>query len=434
MKYFGTDGIRGIAYEKLDANLAFRLGQAIASVFNSKEVVIGMDTRESSPMLAYALSNGLLAKGVNVVFAGVCSTPMIANYSLQREIIGVMITASHNPYMDNGIKVFNHGYKTSETDEEKLEYFLDHGDITYQDFGQLIMSNDIHDEYLKIYDKFNLKTSKYRIGYDSAHGANHIISKELFDRFAPSSIQLSNMPNGKNINLNCGSTHLDAIKELVKHKKLDIGFSFDGDGDRIMVVDSNLKVYDGDMLIYIIASYLKKKKLLNKKTVVLTKMSNPGILKALKDHDISYVLTDVGDKYVFNELIKNDYILGGEASGHIILRHLFHSGDGLLVAIYLLQILEELNISITELTKNVTLYPFILTNLKGIKKEVLSKEKVKDAINHVKMNLGEHSLLLVRPSGTEALIRITISDQNQNLVTQMTEFLVDIIKKEGKNL
>lgn len=434
MKYFGTDGIRGIAYEKLNALLAFKLGQAIAFVFHSKEVVIGMDTRESSPMLAYALSNGLMAKGVNVLFAGVCSTPMIANYSLQKNIIGVMITASHNPYMDNGIKVFNKGYKTSEADEEKLEHFLDHGDITYQEFGHFIMSNDIHDEYLKIYEKLNLKTSKYRIGYDSANGANHIISKELFQRIAPNSIQISNTPNGQNINLNCGSTHLETIQKLVKSKKLDIGFSFDGDGDRIMVVDHHQKIYDGDMLIYIIASYLKKKNLLNNNTVVLTKMSNPGILKALKDQGISYSLTNVGDKYVFEELYNNDYTIGGEASGHIIIRNLLHSGDGLLVAIYLIQILEELNASLEELTKDVSLYPFKLTNIKGIKKEVLSLDTIQDLISHVKMRLGEHSLLLVRPSGTEDLIRVTLSHQDPVLVDEMTNLLVDTIKKEGSNL
>jgi phosphoglucosamine mutase len=431
MKYFGTDGIRGIAYEKLNSMLAFRLGQAISFVFKPKEVVIGMDTRESSPMLAYALSNGLMSRGVDVLFAGVCSTPMIANYSLQKNIIGVMITASHNPYMDNGIKVFNKGYKTTELDEEKLEDFLDHGEITYQTFGQLIHSNDIELEYLKIYSKFSVHPSNFKIGYDSANGANHLIAKKLFDMYAPDAIQISNEPNGKNINLDCGSTHLESIINLVRDQKLDIGFSFDGDGDRIMVVDSNLKVYDGDMLIYIIASYLKKKHLLNQNTVVLTKMSNPGILKALKDQEIHFSLTNVGDKYVFEELFRHDYTIGGEASGHIILRHLLHSGDGLLVAIYLLQILEELKTSLEELTKDIVLYPLKLTNIKGISKSVLESSLVSDMISHVKILLGENALLLVRPSGTEDLIRITISHQDMLLVDETTQMLVDIINKEG---
>ncbi|HAX03356.1 MAG: hypothetical protein A2Y45_00655 [Tenericutes bacterium GWC2_34_14] len=433
-KYFGTDGIRGIAFRELNSELAFKVGQAIAHVLKPEVVVIGMDTRESSPMLAYSIANGLLACGVDVKLAGVVSTPMIAHYSKTHEIIGIMITASHNPYMDNGIKVFNKGYKTTEDVEEKLEDFIDNGQVELKAFGQFSLTKDVTLLYLDIYSKIGLSLSKLKIGYDSANGANYQIAKKIMSRINPKAIQISNEPNGLNINLGCGSTHLKPILELVKEKHLDIAFSFDGDGDRIIVIDGDGTVYDGDLIIYLIATYLKKKNLLNKNTVVLTKMSNPGILKALKDKGIDYVLTDVGDKYVFHELYTNNYTIGGESSGHIILTHLLHTGDGLLVAVYLMQILSELKTSLKELVKDVKMYPLKLTNIKDIDKLVLKKDSIKKAVEDVKMKLGENSLLLVRPSGTESLIRITISHEDENMVQSVTTYLVDLITEEAKNL
>ena len=433
-KYFGTDGIRGIAFRQLSSELAFKVGQAIAHVLKPEVVVIGMDTRESSPMLAYSIANGLLACGVDVKLAGVVSTPMIAHFSKTHEIIGIMITASHNPYMDNGIKVFNKGYKTTEDVEEKLEDFIDNGQVEIKPFGQFSLTKDVTLLYYDIYSKMGLSLSKLKIGYDSANGANYQIARKIMSRINPKAIQISNEPNGLNINLGCGSTHLKPILELVKEKKLDIAFSFDGDGDRIIVIDGDGTVYDGDLIIYLIATYLKKKNLLNKNTVVLTKMSNPGILKALKEKGIDYVLTDVGDKYVFHELYTNDYTIGGESSGHIILTHLLHTGDGLLVAVYLMQILSELKTSLKELIKDVKMYPLKLTNIKDIEKSVLKKDSVKKAVEEVKSKLGENSLLLVRPSGTESLIRITISHEDENMVKTMSEYLVNLITEEAKHL
>lgn len=433
-KYFGTDGIRGVSFEKLNSELAFRVGQGLVHTFKPSQVVIGMDTRESSPMLAYSIANGILSLGVDVLFAGVVSTPMVSHYSKLKNIIGVMITASHNPFMDNGIKVFNKGYKSADADELLIEDFMDNGEVTYQSFGKLTLSNDIHDEYIKIYEQMDLKPTNKRIGFDSANGANYLISKEIFDNISPNSVQINHRPNGKNINLNCGSTHMYAILDLIREHHLDFGFSFDGDGDRIMVADHNLRIYDGDLIIYMIATYLKKKNLLNKNTVVLTKMSNPGILKALSDEGIAYTLTDVGDKYVFHELYTNDYTIGGESSGHVILTHLLHTGDGLLVGVYLLKILEELNTTLSELVSNVELYPFKLTNIKGIDKKVLTLPQVQSKIASIQERLGSHSLLLVRASGTEALIRVTISSKNESLVESLTNELVSYIELEGNNL
>ncbi|MFH1693621.1 MAG: phosphoglucosamine mutase [Bacillota bacterium] len=433
-KYFGTDGIRGVAFEKLNSELAYKVGQGLVHTFQPKWVVIGMDTRSSSPMLAYSIANGILALGVDVLFAGVVSTPMIANYSKVKSIIGVMITASHNPFMDNGIKIFNQGYKSNDEDELKIEAFIDFGELSYQRFGNLVLSNEIKEEYLKIYEKMDLTETRLKVGFDSANGANYLISKEIFNKASPKAIQISNQPDGQNINLGCGSTHIENIQELVKREKLDIGFSFDGDGDRIIVVDQSQSVYDGDLIIYMISKYLKKKNLLNKNTIVLTKMSNPGILKALKDQGISYSLTEIGDKYVFKELFTHDYSIGGESSGHVILTHLLHSGDGLLVAIYLLKILSEWNVTLEELVCDVELYPYQLTNIKGIKKSVLELKSVQAKIKSIRDRLGENALLLVRASGTEDLIRVTISLKDELLMKSLTTKLVSFIQKEGENL
>ena len=433
-RYFGTDGIRGIAFEKLDSALAFKVGQAIGHVLEPNVVIIGMDTRQSSPMLAYSIANGLLSLGVDVKLAGVVSTPMIAHYSKIKNIIGIMITASHNPYMDNGIKVFNKGYKTTEDVEALLEDYMDNGKLEVTSLGKLEITEDVKHEYVKIYDHMDLKPLNLKIGFDSANGANYEISREIFNRINPNSIQIANNPNGLNINLGCGSTHLESILELVKHEKLDIAFSFDGDGDRIILIDHKGIIYDGDLIIYLISTYLKKKNLLNKNTVVLTKMSNPGILKALKEKGIGYVLTDVGDKYVFHELYTNNYTIGGESSGHIILTHLLHTGDGLLVAIYLLKILQELGVSLAELSRDVKMFPLKLTNIKGIDKTILKNPSIIEAVEEARSKLGENALLLVRPSGTESLIRITISHEDQTMVDTMSEYLVNKIHQEAKNL
>lgn len=431
-KYFGTDGIRGKAFEKMNASLAYGLGQAIARELKPNQVVIGMDTRLSSPMLAYSLANGLLALGVDIAFAGVVSTPMIANYSKNHEMIGVMITASHNPYTDNGIKVFNKGYKTTEDVELRLETVMDSGLLHATTFGHLTYTNAVKEEYLKIYDQLDLKPLSLNIGFDSANGANYLISREIFNRINPQAIQIGNTPDGLNINRGCGSTDLESILTLVRHKNLDIAFSFDGDGDRIILIGPDGDIYDGDMIIYIIAKYLKSKQLLSHETVVLTKMSNPGILKALSDHNIHYVLTDVGDKYVFDALDKGGFTIGGESSGHVILTHLLHSGDGLLVAIYLLKILEELNMSLTDLVSDVQLYPYMLVNIKDVDKSVLTKASMIEFLNDIKAELGEHALLLVRPSGTESLIRVTISHKDEKLVKTLTDKIVQKIKTEAK--
>lgn len=427
-KYFGTDGIRGAAFTKLSPSLAYRLGQGLKSAIGTYDVVIGYDTRQSSPLLAYMIAAGALSEGLNVSFAGVCSTPMVAYYSKEKQMMGVMVTASHNPYTDNGIKVFNKGYKTTDEEEVILESFIDNPKLTIEPFNDFKFSDDFESTYLNIYQQFKVEPSTLKIAYDSANGANYLIAPKLFNQYVKDAIQIGNTPDGLNINRGYGSTSMKRIFNFVKEHQLDIGFSFDGDGDRLLVCDQE-KIYDGDEIIYVITTYLKKKGLLNKNRVVLTKMSNPGILKALKEDDIEYSLTDVGDKYVSLELTSNDYVIGGENSGHIIMRHLLHTGDGLLVAIYLLAIMAEEKKTLKELTAKIKLYPYKLVNIKDVDKAILKTSEMKTFLQEIENFLGTESLLLVRPSGTEKLIRVTVSHKSQDILDQTIEKIVSKIKK-----
>lgn len=431
-KYFGTDGIRGVAFEKLTAELAFKVGLAIGKVIQPKQIIIGTDTRQSNNMLAYSLASGAMSQGVDIVFAGVVSTPMVAYYSEVHQIIGVMITASHNPYYDNGIKVFDRGYKTVDELELKLEAIIDHGPYDVKPvWGKLSLTDEVEKLYLSFYDQLNLQSSNLAIVYDSAHGANYQIAKKLFDRYHANAIQIHAEPDGLNINVNCGSTHLDSLMQTVKSTKADIGFAFDGDADRCLVVNRNGELVDGDQMIYLYATYLKAKGQLPKNHVVLTKMSNPGMLKKLKDNGITYSLTDVGDKYVFKEMNDHGYGLGGEASGHIILNHIMHSGDGLLAALYLLKIIQESGQTLENLLGDIYLYPLKMINIKNVDKGVLKRDSVVALLKDVESVLKDDYLLLVRPSGTEPLIRVTMSYQDENILDREIQRIVELIKKEG---
>ncbi len=428
-KYFGTDGIRNKSSFFTD-EFTTKVGYGIAQTFHPKHVIIAGDTRESSPFMIYMIGQTLNSYGVHVLDAGVVSTPMLAHYSKVKQMTGVMMTASHNPYTDNGIKVFNNGYKLTKTEEDSIEKHIDSPDINLDITQQILdLCKDIEDEYMKVIISMNLPRTSLKIGFDSANGANYQIARKVFNLMNPNSLQINNQPDGYNINKDCGSTHPEAIIKLVMENKLDIGFSFDGDGDRIFVVDKELRVYDCDMIIYIIGSYLKEKGLLNKDTVVLTKMSNPGILESLQKKHINYVLTDVGDKYVSEEITTHGYTIGGESSGHIILSHLTHTGDGLLVAAYLVKILTEKNTTFSELVKDVNIYPLQTVNIKSIHaKEIVKHEKVIHKINEIKSKLGEPSLLLVRPSGTEPLLRITMSCKENHLLNSYMNELKEVIE------
>jgi phosphoglucosamine mutase len=428
-KYFGTDGIRNQSSYFTNEFIS-KVGLGIAKTFKPKHVILAGDTRESSPRMIYDMSQSFLSEGINVLDASVVSTPMLAHYSKIKKITGVMMTASHNPYTDNGIKVFNKGYKLTKEQENSIETYINDENINIKIKHQPIdLCQDIEDEYMKVIRSMNLPKTLLKIGFDSANGANYQISRQVFDLMNPSSIQINNTPDGYNINKECGSTHPEAIINLVKKHNLDIGFSFDGDGDRIFVVDKDLRVYDGDMIIYIIGSYLKEKGLLSKDTVVLTKMSNPGILESFQKKHINYVLTDVGDKYVSEAITTHGYTIGGESSGHIILSHLTHTGDGLLVAAYLVKILTEKQTTLSELINDVNIYPLQTVNIKSSYAKVIVKhDKIIQKISEIKEKLGNPSLLLVRPSGTEPLLRITMSCKDETLLNKYINELKEAIE------
>ncbi|MFW5841793.1 MAG: phosphoglucosamine mutase [Bacillota bacterium] len=431
-KYFGTDGIRGVAGEFLTTEFALKVGQTLKHSLNIDTIVIGKDTRQSSDMLAYSLASGAMSQGIDVLFAGTVSTPMIAHYSKVQSIVGIMITASHNPYQDNGIKIFINGQKPSQDQESTIENALDKDTPkSSKSIGTLTQTNEVERQYHTLYKNLGLHKINLSVGYDSANGANYLIAKTILDSICDESIQINNEPNGININVDSGSTHPKAIINLIKEKHLDIGFAFDGDGDRCLVVDHTGALIDGDLMIYAIAKYLKSQNRLTKDTVVLTKMSNPGIIKAFGELGIKTIRTDVGDKYVSEAMRKNGYALGGENSGHIIMKDFLHTGDGLLVAVMLLNILQDVKIPLRSFIEEVTMYPQKMVNIENIDKTVLEKRPIKNAIKKAEKTLGSDSLLLVRPSGTEPVIRVTISHQDETLLDRVMGDLVTSIQQEG---
>ncbi len=413
-KYFGTDGIRGVAGQALTIDTALKIGYGLRATFNVKTIVIGRDTRESSAALAMALATGAMNAGIDVEDAGVVPTPVIAYHTKQHDMIGVMVTASHNPYHDNGIKVFNRGFKMTPSEEASLERFID-GELPIKTdtFGGFKPAKQVAKAYQELYQKIGAETANLTVVLDAAHGATSHLVHEVFESRADHTIIIHNQPDGKNINVACGSTHLEAIMNTVKETKADVGFAFDGDGDRVLAVDHNGTVFDGDMLIYVIAAHLKAQGALSKDTVVLTKMSNPGIVKAYQEAKIKVVKTDVGDKYVTSEMMKHGYALGGENSGHIIMKELLQTGDGMLVAAMVLHIMQTTKQSLESLCEAVRIYPQVTHNVKNIDKSVLDHSSVQKVIDTVGKSLGKDALLLVRPSGTEPVIRITVSVDDQ---------------------
>lgn len=427
-KYFGTDGIRGRYNVELNNAMAFQIGQSLKHVLGTSRLVVGMDTRESSSELMYSVVSGAQSQGVDVMVAGVVSTPLISLYSYKKQVTGVMITASHNPYHDNGIKIFNNGIKLTVEQEEEIEAYIDNvKEFEVKSFGQTYSGEDVLDVYLDLIESLDLYETDLKIGVDSAHGANHLIAKGIFRELASEFHHIGDAPDGKNINAGFGSTHIETIRNLVLENELDIGFSFDGDGDRVLLVDRDGTIVDGDQIIYVIATHLKRQGLLKQNAVVLTKMSNLGIIKAFESEGIEVVLTDVGDKYVLEAIDKYGYSVGGENSGHIILRDHLHTGDGLLVALMVLKILQDSEQTLEELIAPITMWPQKLTNIRTFNKTILADERVRAVIDEVTAELGKDGKVLVRASGTEPLIRVTISCETDELVDNYTNRIVDVI-------
>jgi len=436
MKYFGTDGIRGKAHDYITRELSYKVGKSMELLENDL-VVIGRDTRESSIMIVENLKKGILDGGLNVLDLGVVATPVLAYFSIIKNCHGIMVTASHNPYQDNGIKVFNRGRKTNTEEEKKIENVIDSKIILEnKTFGEELFYEDPLDEYFKLYKNF-ITTSKKKVILDLANGATVKSAKFIFDKITNRVEYIGDKPDGVNINKNVGSTHIDNLVEKVVKRKFDVGFSFDGDGDRVLAVDKTGAIIDGDLMIYIIASYLHESGLLKNNTVVLTKMSNLGIIEALEKKGINVIQTNVGDKYVVDAMHKLDAIVGGENSGHIINRNLFISGDGVLNAAYMIKIMEEKKSTLGELVGDLEMYPDSLVNLRNIDKSIIKDKELTTLVKTLKAKLGHNGKILVRASGTEPLIRISVSAKTEVRMNEISNTIIEkilTISKERKSI
>lgn len=419
MKYFGTDGIRGKAYEKLTLDIAYKLGKALR-LLNNNTVAIGMDTRESSNDLKNEVIKGALEVGLNVIDLDVLPSPALILESYFRKSIGVMITASHNPYYDNGLKVIKCGYKIEDREKNMIEDYLD-GVLSFSHPINGILKKE-ETSYLDFLSKYVIRT-KLNIVIDAANGAASKYVK-IFDKMANVKY-ISNNPDGKNINNGCGATHLENLKNNIGD--YDLGIAFDGDADRIMVIDKN-RVYDGDLLIYIFAKYFSKKDMLKNDAVVLTEMSNLGVINALNSEGINTVTTSVGDQNVLLEMQKNGYVLGGENSGHII-TPLTITGDGMLNAILLLTILSESNTTIDKLVENVEMYYDEMKNIVVNDKNVIKKDIIVNRVEEIRKEFGKYGKIVLRASGTEDLIRLSVMHRNKDVKDKYLCELESLIKK-----
>lgn len=427
MKYFGTDGIRGIPNQKLNLNLITAVGKALVTL-KLPNVVVGTDTRESKDFIAYALIAGAMSQGLNVDYVEVIPTPGLIYLSKFKHAIGVMITASHNPYMYNGIKIVKDGNKLNEDEEKEIEQFIDQPiDDEYRTIGRYNSSKYLLKEYHKKLLSFVYPTNK-KIAIDCANGATYKTAPLLFNLITNSLIVMHQHPDGSNINEGCGSTHLESLSKLVIEEKCDLGIAFDGDGDRILCIDETGSPIDGDVLIYIFACYLKDKGQLKNNKVALSLMSNLGILQAFQKKGIEVVETPVGDKYISEAIRNSNLSLGGENSGHIIFSDYEFTGDGIFIAMKLIQILEETQTTLRDWMKDITLYPDALQNIVVQNKKNVMGIPLQKEIESIKEELHQDCKIIVRPSGTEDFIRLSVMAKTKELVEQYKLKLMQFIK------
>lgn len=444
MKYFGTDGFRGEANVTLTVEHAYKVGRFLGHYFQNEDhpvrVVIGKDTRLSGYMFETALASGLTASGANVYELHVTTTPSVS-YLVRKEKFdcGIMISASHNPYFDNGIKVINgQGYKLEPEIEEQIEKYID-GEIPElplagrEDIGRCFdytEGRDAYIEYLKglVQVPFDGKT----VALDLSNGSASMIAKEIFEALGAQVIARHDEPNGININRDCGSTHIEELQGLVYDTGADIGFAYDGDADRCLAVDDDGKVVDGDHILYLCGKYLKEQGKLKDDTVVTTVMSNMGLYKALDQLGIRYEQTAVGDKYVCENMMANDYVLGGEQSGHVIFREHAVTGDGILTSLMIMEAWLHYGKPLSLLTNDLVIYPQLLVNVKVKDKAVAREdEDVQRAAREVTEALGDAGRLLLRESGTEPLIRVMVEAETDEMCRENVDRIVQVLKDKG---
>ncbi|AEV17499.1 MULTISPECIES: phosphoglucosamine mutase [Geobacillus] len=443
-KYFGTDGVRGVANRELTPELAFQIGRCGGYVLTKSaerpKVLIGRDTRISGHMLEGALVAGLLSIGAEVMRLGVISTPGVAYLTKALGAqAGIMISASHNPVQDNGIKFFGpDGFKLSDEQEAEIEALIDSAeDMLPRPIGAgLGQVNDYFEggqKYLQ-YLKQTIDEEDFsgmKIALDCAHGATSSLATYLFADLDADVVTMGASPNGLNINEGVGSTHPEALAAFVKEKGADVGLAFDGDGDRLIAVDERGNIVDGDQIMYICAKYLKETGRLKHQTVVSTVMSNLGFYKALEAQGIKSVQTAVGDRYVVEEMKKNGYNLGGEQSGHIIFLDYNTTGDGMLTALQLVNIMKIKGKPLSELAGEMKKYPQLLVNVRVKDKEkAMENEQVKKVIAEVEAEMNGNGRVLVRPSGTEPLVRIMAEAQTEEACRAYVERIADVVRRE----
>lgn len=443
-KYFGTDGFRGEANIALTAPHAYKIGRYLGFTLGKEKkakVVIGKDTRCSGDMLESALISGLNASGTDVYLLHVTTTPSVS-YIVKNDGFdcGIMISASHNPFYDNGIKLINsRGEKIEAEIEEKIEAFIDERsqeDVPLArrgDIGRVIDYSIGKEKYIDhLAGSINCSIKDLKVAVDCSNGSASAVAKRLFEKLGINARIINDQPNGININDNCGSTHIDVLRSYVKENGCDMGFALDGDADRCLAVDENGNAVDGDMIMFICGKYLKENNRLNNNTVVTTVMSNIGLYKALKQEDIDSVRTDVGDKYVSEAMVAGDYSIGGEQSGHIIFREFASTGDGLLTALMLYEAAANKNKTLGELAGEVKIYPQLLKNVRvKDKDEAMKNENVLAAVKKAEDELGDDGRILVRMSGTEPLIRVMAEAVTGEVCRTHVENIIEVIRQEG---
>lgn len=445
-KYFGTDGFRGEANVDLTVEHAYKVGRYLGYYYGKQHedgkahVVIGKDTRLSSYMFEYSLVAGLTASGADVYLMHVTPTPSVSYIVRTGDFdCGIMISASHNPYYDNGIKVINgQGYKLEAAIENEIEQYIDGelGEIPFAKRENIGKTTDYtmgRNRYIGYLLTIPTRPFKgMRIGLDCANGASYLVAKSVYDALGAKTYVINNEPNGTNINTDCGSTHIEKLQAFVKEKGLDVGFAFDGDADRCLAVDDKGEIVDGDKILYVCGRYLKDKGELNNNTIVTTIMSNLGLYKALDKKGINYEKTAVGDKYVFENMMEHGHSIGGEQSGHIIFSKYATTGDGVLTSLMIMETILGRKVKLSELFHSLTIYPQLLVNVK-----VSSKEAVMNDADVVKLNdeiaaeLGDDGRLLLRQSGTEPVIRVMVEAATDELCEKYVYKMVDLIKAKG---
>ena len=445
-KYFGTDGFRGKAGVDLTAEHAFQVGRFLGWYYSQKHtedsarIVIGKDTRRSSYMFENALAAGITSSGADAYLLHVTTTPCVSYITRTENFdCGVMISASHNPFYDNGIKLMNGvGEKMDDALQAELEAFID-GDPAYLPWategkvGKTIDFYSGRNRYIGYLTSLAARSfEKHKVGLDCANGSSWMIGRAVFDALGAKTYVINDQPDGVNINTDCGSTHIEGLQLYVREHHLDVGFAFDGDADRCLAVDERGQVLNGDKIMYICAKHFKERGQLPSNTLVTTVMSNFGLYKALDKAGIRYEKTAVGDRYVYENMKENDFMIGGEQSGHIIFRKYAHTGDGLITALMLMQVMIDTQLPLSVLAAGVTMYPQVLKNVRVDDKDLtLADSAVQAAVDECTAELGDSGRVLLRKSGTEPVLRVMAEAGTAEECEKQVDRIIAAMEKSG---